>query len=73
MTKQERPFEFTSDAREVGHTAVFGPVGAGKSVFPAGLLALWGSGHPGGISSIGQAGVVDAVERLTKRQVGKGR
>lgn len=70
MTKQERPFEFNSDAREVGHTIVFGPIGAGKSI-PEGMIKVWGSGHLGGISSIGQAGVVDAVERLAKRQVGK--
>lgn len=68
MTAQERIFEIIRKA-EAGTTVVVGQTGSGKSV-PDGLLKLWASGHPGGISSIGQAGVVDAVEQLAKRQVG---
>ena len=69
MTEQERIFEIIRKGVD-GAMVVVGETGSGKSV-PDGWVKLWASGHPGGISSIGQAGVVDAVERLAQRQVGK--
>jgi hypothetical protein len=49
-----------SASTKLGHTMTFGATSAGKLV-QLGLL-----GHPGGISSIGQAGIPSAYKRLKR-------
>lgn len=58
MTNTGKPFDFHAHEGDVGHSVVFGPTRAGKSLIPV-IKALFKgleSGHPGIKVSPGQDG-----------------
>lgn len=55
MTEKIGSFKFTPHGGCVGHSMVIGPLGSGKTVW-AELVKLSSAGHPGGCSSVAQAG-----------------
>ncbi|WP_321908131.1 hypothetical protein [Burkholderia cepacia] len=55
MAEKIEPFKFTPHGGCVGHSMVIGPSGSGKTVWTE-LGKVWSAGHPGGSSSVAQAG-----------------
>jgi hypothetical protein len=55
MTEKNEPFKFSRPTGDVGHTINLGPIGGGKTVSEQ-MVKIWSAGHPGGSSSVAQAG-----------------
>ncbi|WP_454875312.1 hypothetical protein [Paraburkholderia xenovorans] len=64
MTNKIKPFDVHAHDGDVGHSVVFGPTRAGKSLNP--VLKDLESGHPGVKVSLAQAGSSEA-KRVAQR------